>query len=1576
MAVTSTSGAWNVSVYAADGVASLSEMDFTGTPLTSAEVTGPIDKALASFDAPSNGAPYAATLTAEITLDQAEDIAFYIFAAGHARIYVDDVLAGEVTVADLPGAGPGPCPANGGAVCLCQADQTYAQERIEALVGEGTREIKIEYLNLDPSASISAQWAVGDIGRRALDLSIPEATVDQDLDGGGEWGDLKDWPLISIHSAVLDDGRVLTYGGDTTGFANGKLFYDVWDPVTDTHIRYDNITTTDLFCAAMVAIPGTSKVIIVGGDALPSDTIPLYRPDATVTTLDGVRDINIFDADTGKLTPAPEGDMEFARWYPTVVTLPTGQVLVLGGRGARDLEQGRGGVTVPELYTYGEGWKTLSGAEDPIMAAGGFNYPRTFIRDDGKIIYVTVAQTGLGDGRFTRSIDGWTATDSAGRWNPTGENFPAALLPDGDVIGYINNGSISADTGATYDASGSYALSMALGSRVGMANVGYEVTVYAGDTILAQQSGTVPGEGGWRTFELSIPSGAATGQSGASLRIEIANPSGAQLNIDDLRLVNAETGATLFSESFDRPGDIGAGHKVMLLDPTGDGALDEIGVLPFGINSAKSSTMFAPNKAMIMANDGMIWSMDFSGDAPVFAEIAQLSAALNWANMVVLPDGTVMIAGGSTQGNREAGANYSAIIVDPVAGTITDTNEDEFNPRLYHSTAVLLRDGTVLTSGGGAAPPLSENSYFDSQVYRPAYLYDENGDPATRPEIVDAPFNANPGQDIVLGVSNASDIARITLVKTNAVTHAVQMDAGFFEVGFEVVSAGQITLSLPDIDEGFRPGNWMLFAWNSAGTPSIAPIVRVNPVLDAATRDPDELLFNGDLEVGNIGLGGDPYGWSVAGAGSHLNDAARAANGEGFYALAAGSELSQTVATESGQIYMLSFTTSGPGDVTVEALNGTIIDVSESKAGDPAGSHTLSFMASGNNTTLRFAAEGVVDIDAVSLRRAADNLLWNGSFEAGAGADLAYSWNVSGPVSTTDSPLHGARSVEIGAGGAVSQTVATSDGQSLVLNFAAAMEQGETVTVDLAGTSTEITKLHGFEGPPDFSVGLWTYAIAGFDSAGSSGAWRPREGEFQPGVLEPGATIGWINRGTVSTVLDETYSGEAQQVSLLLGGRTSLGASDYTLSAFVGAELAATLSGQTADPGTMEEVTLDIPAGLGAGPLRLEITRDGGGQLNFDEIKVTQNTTLVSDSLESAGLANGRWVNGIDGFDIVGAAGTWNPPDAAFLPGAVPDGEIIGWINAGTVSKTLAGSYQAGSAYTFSVDLGARLGWADAGYAVRVMAGDTELGQAAGTLASDGQFQTVSISVSPNAAPGADGQPLRFEIEKTGGAQVNFDAVKLVQKTSNETMLDGVSDGIWDNAVEGWDISGAAGTWDPTARHFDTEIVPEETSLGWINRGSVSREIAARYDANEDMVVGVELGARHNSSAADYALRLYVGDALVAEERGTLTGNGQLVAKEIALNAGVMPAGLPLRLEISKIGGAQVNFGDVYVATQAPGSDGFVFKDMIAIGADDQIEILAVADGESTELALRNETVGDVIIDTLWLADTATFDLI
>ena len=77
---------------------------------------------------------------------------------------------------------------------------------------------------------------------------------------------------------------------------------------------------------------------------------------------------------------------------------------------------------------------------------------------------------------------------------------------------------------------------------------------------------------------------------------------------------------------------------------------------------------------------------------------------------------------------------------------------------LYHSSAILLPDGSVLVGGGGAPGPMIN---VNAEIYFPPYLFTANGALAPRPRIVSAPDLLGIGQTFTVEFANASSITRV-----------------------------------------------------------------------------------------------------------------------------------------------------------------------------------------------------------------------------------------------------------------------------------------------------------------------------------------------------------------------------------------------------------------------------------------------------------------------------------------------------------------------------------------------------------------------------------------------------------------------------------------------------------------------------------------------------------------------------------------------------------------------------------------------------------------------------------------------
>jgi len=194
----------------------------------------------------------------------------------------------------------------------------------------------------------------------------------------GAFGPVVSWPLIAIHAALLPDGRVLTYGTDGLGRQGAQFIYDVWDPSLGTgqpsHLTLPNTTGADTFCSGQIVLPRSGAVLLMGGDR----------------SINGVRnysinDVNLFDWRSNALYSA-QSPMQFLRWYPTVLTLASGDTLVLGGR-----SDPQSYVPTPEVYSEGAGWRSLIGAvSDDAYGIRNWSYPRAWQSPNGKVFIATV----------------------------------------------------------------------------------------------------------------------------------------------------------------------------------------------------------------------------------------------------------------------------------------------------------------------------------------------------------------------------------------------------------------------------------------------------------------------------------------------------------------------------------------------------------------------------------------------------------------------------------------------------------------------------------------------------------------------------------------------------------------------------------------------------------------------------------------------------------------------------------------------------------------------------------------------------------------------------------------------------------------------------------------------------------------------------------------------------------------------------------------------------------------------------------------------------------------------------------
>jgi hypothetical protein len=264
--------------------------------------------------------------------------------------------------------------------------------------------------------------------------------------------------------------------------------------------------------------------------------------------------------------------------------------------------------------------------------------------------------------------------------------------------------------------------------------------------------------------------------------------------------------------------------KIFSLDVSGTGAVAQLpGTLPTG-NYNLPAAMYQPGKILSVRDGGQAVVVDINGATPVVTPTSPLMGDRQFGNATVLADGKVWVNGGSSTANDLVGAFYESETWDPATGAWTPA-ATAVKARLYHSISMLMPDGTVLTGGGGAPGPVSN---MNAEVYFPPYLYknDGSGLPATRPGILTAPTAAQWGDAIPVSMNNRNAVARMTLVRFGAVTHAFSNEQRFQDLSF-TQSGKNLTVTLPATANDAPPGFYMLFAIDAQGVPSKAKVLRL-----------------------------------------------------------------------------------------------------------------------------------------------------------------------------------------------------------------------------------------------------------------------------------------------------------------------------------------------------------------------------------------------------------------------------------------------------------------------------------------------------------------------------------------------------------------------------------------------------------------------------------------------------------------------------------------------------------------------------------------------------------------------------
>lgn len=215
---------------------------------------------------------------------------------------------------------------------------------------------------------------------------------------------------------------------------------------------------------------------------------------------------------------------------------------------------------------------------------------------------------------------------------------------------------------------------------------------------------------------------------------------------------------------------------------------------------------------------GTAETLDLLAPKPAWQATGSMRFARRYHHATVLPDGTVLVTGGGRAQDDVTQAEMTAELWSPATGAWT-TMASMSVARVYHSAAVLLQDGRVLTAGGGRRRKGVDQE--NAQIFSPPYLFR-----GRRPTIAAAPGSVAYGQTFSVETPDAASIAKVSLIKLSSVTHSFNMGQRFSWLPFSKGTGG-LSVSAPADRNLAPPGHYMLFVLDGAGVPSVAKIIQI-----------------------------------------------------------------------------------------------------------------------------------------------------------------------------------------------------------------------------------------------------------------------------------------------------------------------------------------------------------------------------------------------------------------------------------------------------------------------------------------------------------------------------------------------------------------------------------------------------------------------------------------------------------------------------------------------------------------------------------------------------------------------------
>jgi hypothetical protein len=132
--------------------------------------------------------------------------------------------------------------------------------------------------------------------------------------------------------------------------------------------------------------------------------------------------------------------------------------------------------------------------------------------------------------------------------------------------------------------------------------------------------------------------------------------------------------------------------------------------------------------------------------------------------------------------------------------------------RLYHSVALLMPDGKVVTAGSN---PARKDEELRIEVFWPPYLF-----AGPRPTVALDSSQVRYGGTVAASVADPADLREASLLRPGATTHSCDVEQRLVDLQLQATGPDTVELQLPVSSALAPPGWYQLVVVSSGGVPS------------------------------------------------------------------------------------------------------------------------------------------------------------------------------------------------------------------------------------------------------------------------------------------------------------------------------------------------------------------------------------------------------------------------------------------------------------------------------------------------------------------------------------------------------------------------------------------------------------------------------------------------------------------------------------------------------------------------------------------------------------------------------------